>query len=90
MKRQKSVQRDFYCLRCGKATIPIMRHVGHSHQQGHRKKLWCPWCKTEMNCMEIRNYEELMDFKERFANGEFIEEAAESENYLREERNKWN
>lgn len=90
MKRRRTERRDFYCLKCGKETIPIMRNVGHLREQGHRKKLWCPWCKTEVNCIEIRTYDELMDFKERFANGEFTEEANASIEYIREENKAWN
>ena len=66
MKRRKTVTHPFYCLKCGRETLNLPRYVSHQYQKGHRKKLWCPWCKTEVNCIEIRNYEELMDFKECF------------------------
>lgn len=69
---------DFYCLQCGKQTFPIARKVGKLHGEFHRKKLWCPWCKLETNCIEVRNIEEKELFLEAFNNGEYKEEAAES------------
>lgn len=69
---------DFYCLNCGKKSIPLSRKVGHQHSKNHRKKLYCPFCKTTVNHIEVRNYDEKEDFLEKFANGEFAEEAKES------------
>lgn len=69
---------DFYCLRCGHAGVPVMRKLGKQHGEFHRKKLWCPYCKMELNHMEIRNQQEKEIFMERFNNGEYKEEANES------------
>ena len=77
---------DFYCLGCGKKGIPISRKNGKQHGAFHRKKLWCPHCRTEINHMEIRNYEEKEIFMEAFKNGDYRKEAAES---LCHVRNSW-
>jgi hypothetical protein len=69
---------DFYCLRCGQKGLPIQRKVGKQHGEFHRKRLWCPHCKLEINHMEIRNQEEKEYFMEGFINGEYREEAEES------------
>lgn len=65
---------DFYCTRCGKKGIPIARRIGKQREAGHLKKLYCMYCKEEVNHAEIRpfgdyNYE---DFKLEFELGRFI------------------
>lgn len=69
---------DFYCLKCGKKTIPLSRNYGHKHARGHRKKLYCPWCKMECNAIEITSMEEKEEFERKFAEGAFKDEAEES------------
>ena len=69
---------DFYCLNCGKKSIPLSRKSGHQHARNHRKKLYCPNCKQEVNHIEIKTEEDRQQFLEKFENGEYIEEAKES------------
>ena len=69
---------DFYCLNCGKKSIPLPRKSGHQHARNHRKRLYCPNCKQEVNHIEIKNEEDRQQFLEKFENGEYIEEAKES------------
>ena len=65
---------DFYCLRCGKKGMPIARKIGSQREAGHLKKLYCIYCKEEVNHAEIRpfgsyHYE---DFKLEFELGRFV------------------
>lgn len=77
---------NFYCMKCGQPTIPIMRKNGQMHGKFHRKKLYCYHCKEEINCIECRNDSEVMEFKENFENGVYESEAEES---LANCRNSW-
>lgn len=54
--------------------IPIARRIGKQREAGHLKKLYCPYCKKEVNHAEVRpfgeyNYE---DFKAEYDLGRFI------------------
>ena len=69
---------NFYCINCGKPTIPIMRKNGQMHEKFHRKRLYCYNCKQEINCVECRNDMEVYEFQQAFNAGEFKEEAQES------------
>ena len=69
---------NFFCLKCGKAGVPVMRKIGKQHEAFHRKRLYCPWCKIEINHVEVRNQNEKEIFMEGFNNGEYREEAEES------------
>ena len=74
-KRKRRIEsHDFYCLKCGRENIPIFRNVGFKRERFHRKRLYCPFCKEEVNHLEIRSFdhnkEELL---ERLKNGEFYE-----------------
>ena len=75
---------SFYCLNCGKKGIPIMRERGHLHSKHHRKALYCPFCHTTVNHIEVRNLEEAAQFKEDFEKGLFKEEAKESISYIQQ------
>lgn len=75
----------FFCLRCGREGIPIQRRLSLQRGINHRKRLYCPWCKMEINHIECRTELEVQDFKKRFENGEFAEEAQESLKYIQEE-----
>lgn len=79
----KYEEHAFYCLACGKSGIPLRRKVGFQHGALHRKKLYCPWCKTEVNCIEIRNSFEKEKFLEDFKNGVYKDEAENSLSYVR-------
>ena len=73
-----SNDRRFFCLNCGNEGIPLIRKNNHFYGKFHRKKLYCLHCKLEVNHMECRSEEEIQEFKENFANGDYIEEAKES------------
>ena len=80
---RKMKNHDFYCLKCGKKGLNVYRRQGHQHGKYHRKKLYCFYCKEEVNHMECRNQAEIDEFKVAFERGEFIDEAEESISYLR-------
>lgn len=72
------VQNQFYCMRCGRCVMTLPRARGRQRERFHRKKLWCPWCQKELNCVEVKNYEEEQEFKDLFSLGVFQEEVEES------------
>lgn len=74
----------FFCIKCGHQGIPIQRKKGHQHKKMHRKTLYCPYCKTYINHIECKNSEDIEEFYRAFHNGEYKEEAEESEKYLKE------
>ena len=82
MGRGQTVEHSFYCMQCGKKGIPLARKVGHQRGSFHRKKLYCVFCKEEVNHVECRNYEEVEKFKEDFENGVYKNEAENSLDYL--------
>lgn len=68
----------FFCIQCGREGIPLSRKVNHKHKSLHMKKLYCPWCRTEINHVEVSTPEEEAIFKEKFAKGEYVEDAKQS------------
>lgn len=74
---------DFYCMSCGNKGIPLSRSVGFQRSKFHRKKLYCVFCKREVNHVECRNPMEVNKFKEDFSNGLFVEEVEASIEFLR-------
>lgn len=72
------VHNQFYCMRCGRCAMTLPRPKGKQREHFHRKRLFCPWCQMELNCVEVKTYEEEQEFKELFALGAFQEEAEES------------
>ena len=86
-KRKQRVElHDFYCLKCGNKGIGVFRNVGFQRERFHRKRLYCPFCKEEVNHIECKTYEEVQIFKDAFERGEFKDEAEESVSYLWSER----
>lgn len=73
----------FFCIRCGKEGIPLMRKQGHKHTDFHRKKLYCPYCKMEINHVECKTQADVNEFKENFKNEVYKDEVEESLAYLR-------
>ena len=72
-KNQEITTSEFYCTKCGRRGIPIARRIGSQREGGHLKKLYCLYCKEEVNHVEVRpfgdyNYE---DFLEEFNLGRF-------------------
>jgi hypothetical protein len=71
-------QHKFFCIQCAREGLPIQRKVNHKYGKHHMKKLWCPWCKMEMNHIECRNDQEIKEFKENYAAGVYKNEVEES------------
>lgn len=66
---------DFYCLNCGNKAGSCIRPQSHRRERFHRKKLYCPHCRTTLNCIEVKNDTEAFEFREMFEAGEFKQEA---------------
>ena len=63
----------FFCPRCGYENVPLARKMSKIKEKHHLKKLYCYKCNLVLNQIECRNYEEVLEFKEKFENGEFEE-----------------
>ena len=68
----------FFCIKCGKEGIPLARKQGHKHERFHRKKLYCPYCKMEINHVECQTDEDVYNFRADFEEGVFTDEIEES------------
>lgn len=54
MKGRNLAMSELICTVCGnKQAVP--RTTGKQRNKGHMKKFWCPFCKEEINHIEIRN-----------------------------------
>ena len=65
----KSELHEFYCTKCGHKGIPVMRRISLKKEKFHKKKLYCIYCKEEVNHVEIKNFYEAEEFKIDFSNG---------------------
>lgn len=74
----KYEEHQFYCLLCGRPGIPLRRKIGFQHGSMHRKKLYCPYCRVEVNHIEIKTLDEKIEFEENFKNGVYKDEAETS------------
>ena len=65
----------FFCTRCGREGIPIQRKKGQEREGGHLKKLYCMYCKQEVNHAEIREIGgyDVEDFKQEYNLGRFVD-----------------
>ena len=81
----KMSEHNFYCIKCGKPGIPLARPQSHKRERFHRKKLYCPWCKTMVNHIECKTQDEVYEFKMDFEEGKFEEELKECLTFLQEE-----
>lgn len=79
-------EHSFYCIKCGNKGIPLMRRQSLQHEKMHRKKLYCLYCKEEVNHVECKDLEEVETFKLNFKNGVYINEAEESISHVRNSR----
>lgn len=79
-------EHDFYCIKCGKKGIPLARKKGFQHEKMHRKKLYCLFCKEEVNHIECRTFADVEEFKKNFEMGVYKDEAEESISYVRSGR----
>ena len=76
-------EHKFYCMKCGRAGIPIMRPDSRRHERHHRKKLFCLYCKTEVNHIECTNTDEINEFLENFKEGAYVDESEASISFIR-------
>ena len=74
----------FFCIKCGNEGIPLARKQGHKHGRFHRKKLYCPHCKMEINHVECQNEEDIYNFILDFEEGAFHNEVEESMAHVRD------
>ena len=70
-------EHSFYCSQCGNKGFPLMRKDCLKHEKFHKKKLYCIFCKEEVNHIECKNMFEEQEFKEDFANGVYKNEQKE-------------
>lgn len=77
---------DFYCIKCGNKGIGLMRKQGYQRENLHRKKLYCPYCKLEINHIECKTQDDIDAFKENFENGVYANEVEESLAHVRNSR----
>lgn len=82
-RNNKMVMNDFYCMNCGKKNMTLPRRDSHQHGRFHRKRLYCFYCKEEVNHIECKTYEDVMEFRENFENGVYEDEAKDSISYVR-------
>lgn len=75
-KSKKEIHR-FLCVGCGQEGIPLPRSVGYDKGKFHKKKLYCPNCKKEINHIECRNDEEVRQFKENFEKGVYNDDCVD-------------
>ena len=78
MEHGNYAEHSFYCIKCGNKGIPLMRKRGFQHGRMHRKKLYCMFCKEEVNHVECKSMEDVEEFRLNFENGVYTDEAEES------------
>ena len=78
MARRNYAEHSFYCINCGNKGIPLMRNQGFQHVGMHRKKLYCVFCKQEVNHVECKTLDDVEEFRYNFENGVYKDEAKES------------
>lgn len=68
----------FFCTQCGRQGIPICRKKSKMKEGGHLKKLYCLYCKKEINhveCIEYSDYDAEM-FRREYQAGNFKEDGS--------------
>lgn len=60
---------QFMCPICCRETIPVARRASQQRFKGHRKWLYCPWRKQQVNTYECRSESEKAEFQQMFATG---------------------
>ena len=85
-RRSPMEPHDFYCPKCGKKSMTILRKIGSNREAFHRKKLYCPWCHYDGNQIEIRTFAEKIEFIENFEKGVYEDEVQESVDLSRNSR----
>jgi hypothetical protein len=69
-------EHSFYCCGCGQKGLPLMRPDSAKRERGHKKNLYCIYCKKVINHIECSCDEEVITFKENYSNGVYKEEKA--------------
>ena len=74
-KNNKGTKSRFFCTKCGKEGMPIQRRKGAEREAGHLKKLYCIYCKEEVNHAEIREIGgyDINDFQQEYNLGRFVD-----------------
>lgn len=54
MRNRKMITSNLKCSDCNNI-FPIPRFKNSLREKNHKKRIWCPWCKTYKN-MEELNY----------------------------------
>ena len=83
------VEHNFYCINCGSRGIPLSRKKGHQHGRFHRKKMYCVKCREEINHIECKTQEDIIEFTTNFKNGVYQEEAKESLLFAKQDKGVW-
>lgn len=78
MRANKFSLNSFYCINCGNKVLELPRPQARQRKTAHRKKLYCPHCQKEINCVECKNDEDIFSFKSDFSSGLYKGEAEES------------
>lgn len=76
-------EHSFYCLKCGNKGIPIMRSEAKRKESFHRKKLYCLYCKQEVNHIECATSLDVEEFQKNFKKGVYADEAQASISFIR-------
>ena len=73
-KWQRQQKVDFFVHNVGKEGLPIQRKKGQEREAGHLKKLYCIYCKKDINHAEIREIGgyEVKDFQQEYNLGRFV------------------
>jgi hypothetical protein len=75
IRKDEITTSEFYCTKCGKRGIPIVRRAGQQREPGHLKKIFCLNCQKETNHAEVRPFGAYNreDFEEEFRLGRFVD-----------------
>ena len=65
------ITHEFYCTCCGRRGIPIPRSEAAQRGKGHLKKLYCIYCKKEVNHYECYSEQDIAKFQMKFERGDF-------------------
>ena len=82
-RASKTILHHFYCSKCGNRGIDLQRKTCKDKGKFHKKKLWCIYCKDEINHIECRNEAEIIKFKQDFKEGVYNDEAENSLSHVR-------
>lgn len=85
-KNRKIIFNTFMCINCGNSVYSLPRDASYQHKDGHRKRLYCPHCKEEINCIECKTDEDVFNFKIDFENGVYENERQDSLDFVRSTR----